>query len=285
MRILIGLNNKANKNLIVNWIGLRYQLDIMEQKEDLNKEFDLLIVDGPVLEQLKDNIKARKGAETPVFLPVLLITNRDNVKFITKQLWVTVDEIILTPIEKLELSARIEILLRARRLSLITQKMAITDPLTGLYNRRHFFVITEREICKVKRNGGSITCLMMDIDHFKRVNDTYGHTIGDIVLKEVARRIKSCLRDFDIVARYGGEEFVAIIVDSNLSIGQKIAERIRQRVSEKPIELKNNIKLPVSISIGVSSQKAPDIDLDSLLQSADKNLYKAKESGRNKIVY
>ena len=177
MKILIGLNNKANKNLIVNWIGLRYQLDIMEQKEDLNKEFDLLIVDGPVLEQLKDNIKARKDTETPVFLPVLLITNRDNVKFITKQLWVTVDEIILTPIEKLELSARIEILLRARRLSLITQKMAITDPLTGLYNRRHFFVITEREISKVKRNGGSITCLMMDIDHFKKVNDTYGHTI------------------------------------------------------------------------------------------------------------
>ena len=285
MKILIGLNNKANKNLIVNWIGLRYQLDIMEQKEDLNKEFDLLIVDGPVLEQLKDNIKARKDTETPVFLPVLLITNRDNVKFITKQLWVTVDEIILTPIEKLELSARIEILLRARRLSLITQKMAITDPLTGLYNRRHFFVITEREISKVKRNGGSITCLMMDIDHFKKVNDTYGHIIGDIVLKEVARRIKSCLRDFDIVARYGGEEFVAIIVDTNLTIAQKIAERIRQRVSEKPIELENNIKLPVSISIGVSSQKAPNIDLHTLIQNADKNLYRAKEFGRNRVVY
>ncbi|WP_461833208.1 GGDEF domain-containing protein [Desulfothermus sp.] len=285
MKILIGLNNKANKNLIVKWIGMRYQLDIMEQKEDLNKEFDLLIVDGPVLEELKDNIKSRKDTETPVFLPVLLITNRDNVKFITKQLWVTVDEIILTPIEKLELSARIEILLRARRLSLLTQKMAITDPLTGLYNRRHFFVIAEREICKVKRNGGSIICLMMDIDHFKRVNDTYGHTVGDIVLKEVAQRIKSCLRDFDIVARYGGEEFVAIIVDLNSSIAKKIAERIRQRVSEKPIEVENNISLPVSISIGVSSQKAPNIDLNTLIKNADKNLYRAKESGRNRIVY
>ncbi|OCC16396.1 diguanylate cyclase/phosphodiesterase (GGDEF & EAL domains) with PAS/PAC sensor(s) [Dissulfuribacter thermophilus] len=284
MKVLLSVKNKKNLELLVNWISTKYQVAVMEKPEDIGKEFDLLIVDGQVFEEHRELIKSRKEAEGPVFLPVLLVTNREKVRYITNQLWVTLDEIILTPIEKVELAARIEILLRARRLSLETQLMALTDPLTGIHNRRHFFVVAEREMQKLRRKSRSAACLLIDIDHFKAVNDVHGHLIGDQVLIAVAQRIKSCVRDFDLLARFGGEEFVLFLVETDLPGAIKVAERVRKEVAKSPIRVKSGEEIPITVSIGVSAYDGDDLDVEGLVEQADIALYHAKRTGRNRVM-
>jgi len=151
MKIGLWVSNPKNKELILKWIGTKYDTMEIKRYSDINEDLDLIITDGLMLKENRERIKARKEIESPLFLPVLLITNRDDVKFVTSQLWIVVDEIILTPIEKVELAARIEILLRARKLSIQCYNMVNTDPLTGLYNRRYFFKVAEIEISKLNR--------------------------------------------------------------------------------------------------------------------------------------
>ncbi len=284
MKILLGIHNKKNTELLEKWIGSKYPVTLLNSDKELNQEFDLLIVDGPNIKTLQESIRARKNSDVPIFLPVLLITNRENVRYITNQLWITVDEIILTPIERVELAARIEILLRARRLSLETHRLSITDPLTGIYNRRYFFEISQRDIGKIKRKNSSAACLMIDIDHFKLINDTFGHPVGDKVLVDLANKIKSCIRDIDIVARYGGEEFVVFLPETDLSGAIKVAERIRREISKAPFKVNSKVEVPVSVSIGVSFLEGNNVDLTKLLYIADNALYEAKRMGRNRVV-
>lgn len=285
MKIGMWIINEINKQLLINWIGGKYNLIEIKRHSDLNDDLDLIIVDGLNMKMNIERIKTRKAAETPVFLPVLLITNRENVKYITNQLWIVVDEIILTPIEKVELAARIEILLRARKLSITCQTLAITDSLTGLYNRRHFFKLAEIEVSKLKRNKRPASCHMIDIDHFKNINDTYGHIVGDSVLIEVGKRIKQGIRDYDILARYGGEEFVVFLPETDLEEAMLVAERVRANIVGSKIEINEKTKIPLSVSIGISSAKGEDIVLYELINKADKALYLAKERGRNRVGF
>ncbi len=284
MKIGILVHNKNNKNLLFDLIGKKYELMEIKRDSDLYEDLDLIIVDGLNMNKFKEKIKSRKSAEAPVFLPVLLVTNRENVKYITSQLWIIIDELILTPIEKVELAARIEILLRARNLSTMCQNLAITDPLTGLYNRRHFFKLAEIEISKLKRNKRPCSCFMIDIDNFKSINDTYGHIVGDKVLLEVGKRVKQGIRDYDILARYGGEEFIVFLPEIDLDKAVGVAERIRKNIASSKIEINDEVKIPVTVSIGVASAKGEDVILDKLIKNADKALYLAKYEGKNRVT-
>lgn len=163
-------------------------------------------------------------------------------------------------------------------------ELSLKDPLTGLSNRRYFQSVLMREIEMVARSGEPALLLMLDIDHFKSVNDSYGHPVGDLVLQGVAKALASCVRPMDTVARFGGEEFVIILPSCQGLYGQQVAERIRETVGALSVPLTSGEQLKVTISIGGAYaprwvRSTPQLWLDR----ADIELYRAKTEGRNRV--
>ena len=156
------------------------------------------------------------------------------------------------------------------------EEMAITDGLTALYNRRYLEQRLGQEFKRAKRNHTSLSCMLLDIDHFKSINDTHGHDAGDVVLKNVSQTIKSNVRDYDIVGRYGGEEFIIVLPHTSIGMAKRMAERLRKKVKE----LKTD-DIAVTISVGVTRNAADDSSAEDIVKRADINLYQAKENGRD----
>lgn len=164
-----------------------------------------------------------------------------------------------------------------------TKHLSVTDPLTGLYNRRNLDVHLEREFLRAKRYKNDLSIAVIDIDFFKKVNDTYGHICGDYVLKEVSYMILETFRKTDLIFRYGGEEFVALLTETPVEKALIPLERLRQSIESHPFSYNgNNIK--VTISIGVNANKEDIENASEFLDCADKALYYAKEHGRNQII-
>lgn len=170
-----------------------------------------------------------------------------------------------------------------RRLERQLEQMATTDQLTGALNRHAFFSDAAREITRARRYNHPLAVLMIDLDHFKEVNDTYGHAVGDEVLRQFAHSCMEILRDTDILGRMGGEEFAAILVETDQSQAAAIGERLREAVERTPITAENDISVSITVSIGVSMLRDGDTET-SMLDRADKRLYEAKRTGRNKLV-
>jgi diguanylate cyclase (GGDEF)-like protein len=164
------------------------------------------------------------------------------------------------------------------------QVQAQTDYLTGLFNRRRFVELAERELARSIRFQRPFTLLMIDIDHFKTVNDTWGHSVGDVVLQQVAQLIRDTLREEDIFGRMGGEEFAAAIVETDGAGAMEVAERLCATVADAVIVPQGGERIQVSISIGLSQLNGRNIAFDSLLNEADSAMYDAKESGRNRVL-
>ena len=163
-------------------------------------------------------------------------------------------------------------------------QMANYDAVTGILNKHAFTRRLKEEFSYAKRSKWGIAILMIDIDFFKKVNDTYGHMAGDYVLSGVAKRIEETIRDEDILARYGGEEFVAILRGTDLDGAKKLAERIRKLVEAKPFAFEKNC-IPITISVGVSHFDGKNFDnAKELVEHADKCLYTSKETGRNRVT-
>ena len=165
----------------------------------------------------------------------------------------------------------------------VLRKIATNDGLTGIYNRRSFDTIIAREFDRAARYGRELSLLIIDIDHFKRVNDTFGHVAGDDVLKALAANLSKQLRSNDHLARYGGEEFVIILPETPLEMAHLLAERIRTSAGEKDYSVGGSQTSHVTLSIGVSSFPAQSATLEELVHHADSALYKAKETGRNRV--
>ncbi|MEH6725520.1 MAG: GGDEF domain-containing protein [Hyphomicrobiales bacterium] len=159
----------------------------------------------------------------------------------------------------------------------------MNDPLTLLPNRRKFFEVGEREMARRKRTGADLSVLMIDIDHFKNVNDTAGHAMGDHILQSLAKVLADSLRAIDLAGRLGGEEFAVLLPDTSSVGAQRVAEKIRTNIEAMPIEEWTDIYGPITVSIGcaVADQNG---GLTELLSMADDALYKAKEQGRNRVV-
>lgn len=163
------------------------------------------------------------------------------------------------------------------------QKLAITDGLTGVYVRRHLLDRLDGELDRSKRFGFKLSFLMIDIDYFKNFNDSYGHLVGDVVLKQVAETIRSSVREVDLVGRYGGEEFGVLLIETDESLAFMVAERIRRSVEEKEFKAYDE-KLKVTVSIGCSTYSYYEVgDASMIIESADSALYQAKRQGRNKV--
>ncbi len=162
--------------------------------------------------------------------------------------------------------------------------ISLRDPLTGLSNRRFIRAVLESEIDRVARSGEAALLLMLDIDHFKQVNDRHGHGAGDIVLQSVARTLERCLRPMDSVARYGGEEFAIVLPACQFGFGRVIAERVRRAVESTPIVISPTLSLYVTVSIGGAFALQWIRSTAQLwTERADAELYRAKADGRNRI--
>lgn len=163
------------------------------------------------------------------------------------------------------------------------QELTITDSLTQVYSRRYFLEKLEEEINRSKKFKLSFSFLMVDIDYFKNINDNYGHLVGDVILREVAKLIKDSIRQIDFMGRYGGEELSVILTETDKKEAQIVAERIREAVESKQI-IAYDESLKVTISIGISLFPTDAAENIALIDKADQALYQAKQSGRNKVV-
>jgi len=164
------------------------------------------------------------------------------------------------------------------------RKLATTDSLTSIWNRRYFRSLAKRELDRTNRYGGELALMMIDLDHFKRINDTYGHAVGDEALKMVAAIGRATLRRIDMFARYGGEEFVIALPETSLEQALQVAERLRLTLNETPITTETEAKpLYMTVSIGLTVTGPGSADLNTLLKQADEALYQAKDNGRNRV--
>ena len=164
------------------------------------------------------------------------------------------------------------------------QRQAITDELTGIYNRRHFMYRAEEEVQRMRRYGGAGSLLMLDLDSFKRVNDVFGHPVGDTVLQSVTEICQQMLRCNDVFGRIGGEEFAILLMETDVEQAKLVAERVRKSIEEAVFFAKADQAITLSVSIGVTQYNSPDDTLLQLLSRADNALYAAKNGGRNRVV-
>ena len=181
------------------------------------------------------------------------------------------------------IAERLGRIIERHRAEQLLMKLATTDPLTGLFNRRHFFDLAEMEIVRSKRYGHPLACIMFDIDFFKRINDSYGHLFGDRVLQAMVWRCRENIRRVDIFARYGGDEFVILLPETGLRRGKQLTGRLCSDFQERPLKIEER-EIPITLSMGLASMPGNgSLALDALLNRADQALYAAKEKGRNQV--
>ncbi len=225
-------------------------------------------------------------------VPILLLADAEDRARILRGLDLGVNDYILRPIDRNELVARVRTQLRRKRYADSLRdnvqaaiELAVVDALTGLNNRRFLETHLAQALEKAARKGRPLSLMILDIDHFKAVNDTYGHDAGDEVLKVFARRIKRVLRGSDLICRLGGEEFVVVMPDTPLAIAERVAERVRAAVEseEFPIAPGGVRRIAVTTSIGIA-ERGQEADADALLQRSDRALYASKTAGRNRVT-
>ena len=212
---------------------------------------------------------------------IIIALSSVSEKYISSTLLkVGANDFLHKPFVEEELMCRIDNNIKNAMLIDEIKDMAFKDVLTNLYNRRYFFDIAEKMYQTSKRENKEISILMCDIDHFKKVNDTYGHQTGDLIIKNVAKVLINSIRKNDVAARYGGEEFVILLYDCPIKFSRLIGEKIRKTIENLEIIDENNAKIKFTISIGISNKGS---SLEDMIKHADEMLYKAKET-RNKVV-
>jgi len=223
-------------------------------------------------------------------LPILGIVDPDARERLVKALDLGLNDVLTRPIDAQELTARVRSQVKAKRYADFLRsnldqslEMAVTDQLTGLHNRRYMVGQLEALVSRTAEGGEPVAALMIDIDHFKAINDGRGHASGDEVLRQFALRLSACVRAIDVPCRYGGEEFTVIMPDTHLEDARRIADRIRRQVAGSAFDLPG-APLMVTISIGVAATSGANDSAEALLKRADEAVYEAKAAGRNVVI-
>jgi two-component system cell cycle response regulator len=242
---------------------------------------DLVLLDlmMPVLDgfEVCRRIKSDPATE---HVPVIMVTAFDDVDNLVKGFEAGADDFVTKPFSGRAVMERVRLQLRRKRHYESVLEQSMTDPLTSAFNRRYFQAHARRLAARCRTAGEPIAVLMIDVDDLKVINTDHGHMAGDHVLKEVVDRAKLALRPSDLVARMGGDEFAVVMPETDLNAALQIAERLRGRVADTPIE-----SVAATVSIGVAASR-PDAkeELDAVLRRADAALYKAKGAGGNRVI-
>jgi diguanylate cyclase (GGDEF)-like protein len=216
---------------------------------------------------------------------IILLTAKDEQKDLIKGFSAGADDYIRKPFNHLELKARLKTGKRIIDLQKQLQEQASRDSLTELWNRKRMFRILDKEINRANRDNLPVAIIMIDIDKFKSINDSHGHQVGDLVLKEVANVLKKSVRNYDEICRYGGDELLIILPNCNVAKTESVAERLRQNMNKHRID-SDTVSLNVTLSFGGASTESysSDITSEALIMAADKALLEAKNKGRNRVV-
>jgi diguanylate cyclase (GGDEF)-like protein len=285
-RLLDTILKKWGYEVVIAYNGGQAWAEL--QKEDAPR---LAILDWmmPEMDGVEVCGKVRERTDAP-YVYILLLSAKSQREDLVKGMESGADDYITKPFDANELKVR----LRAGRriLDLQTQLMsaqealrdqAARDPLTGIWNRNALFDVFRRELARADREGNQLTIVMLDIDHFKNLNDTHGHMAGDAVLREFTSRITASLRPYDAVGRYGGEEFLVVLPGCSVEAGMKHADRLRGLITDLPFDTSEG-RHTVTCSLGVASTSSTNPkDPDSLIRAADAALYRAKRNGRNRV--
>lgn len=296
-RILVVDDDPNNLRLVAETLdGLGYALetatDGVQAIERVRESApDLLILDVmmPKMNGL-EVCRIVKSLSADAFIPIILVTVKGDVDSKVTGLKLGADDYLAKPYNPLELRARVASMLRIKALQdKINSKrreleaLSMTDDLTGLYNHRAMQQRLKDEFMRAQRYNDPLSLLMIDVDHFKKVNDRYGHLFGDYVLSELAQVLGTCVREIDLLARYGGEEFLVILPQTHFSGSLAVAERIWRTVAKHDFH-DNNITHPITVSVGISFYPNKNVStVDQLVAFADQALYQAKREGRNRI--
>ncbi|MEE9567692.1 MAG: diguanylate cyclase [Desulfobacteria bacterium] len=255
-----------------------------EQPDIILLDLIMPIMDGyEVCEHLKEDDSTKE-------IPIIMVTSKAETADKVKGLEMGALDYVAKPFDEGELIARVNIHLRLRELYVTVQEqnrrlqeMANRDGLTGLYNHRYFHEQLSQDFLRAKRYHENLSCILFDIDFFKKFNDTYGHQTGDVVLRALATVIQRATRESDLAARYGGEEFAIVLYYTDGAAAYQAAERLRTMVESHEVQDNGNV-LRVTISVGVATFPHEKIhDSKELIEHADQALYKAKDNGRNRV--
>jgi two-component system, cell cycle response regulator len=298
-RILVVDDNPDNVEIIAT--RLRFRGYDMQEASDGYQALDLVQKNPPdliLLDVMLPDIdgyeisRRIKGDESLPYIPIILVTARDSTQDKVMGLDAGADDYLTKPINFPELEARVRSMLRIKRLqdeleekNRELERLSISDGLTGLFNHRHIHGLLKDEFERVQRTGDKLTVAMLDLDHFKAVNDTHGHQAGDRVLEELAQILRDTAREIDRLGRYGGEEFMALLPETDIEDGAVFVERVRREVARRAFDIGDGRTLQMTISAGVAT--FPDERINSpetLVRLANEALYAAKTGGRDRIV-
>jgi two-component system, cell cycle response regulator len=294
-RVLVVDDNPRQAERIVAELSVEHRpvLETEPEKALMTAQgpVDLVIVNAcaKAWDGLRLAAQLRSGEatrQTPI-LALLDIAERPRV---VKALEIGVNDLLGRPVDPQELAARVRTQIKRKRYTDFLRnnldqslELAVTDQLTGLHNRRYMMSQLRALCARAARGGEPVSVLIVDLDHFKQINDGYGHDAGDEVLREFAVRLATNVRAIDLPCRYGGEEFVIVMPDTGLADAQRIAERIRMHVGQAPVRVGKD-QLAVTVSVGVAASLGAEDGPDLLLKRADEALYEAKSKGRNRVV-
>ncbi len=291
-KILIVEDSMLQRQILIRWLTKHNYIPISannakEAREIIPKEdieivlLDWELPDGTGIDLINDILSSSPTG----WLPIIMVTSHTEPEKMKEAIEAGATDFIRKPAEEIELLARIYSALRIKTLQDLLRDTAIKDALTGLYNRRYMDERIDQEFQRCKRYNHPMSVAMIDIDYFKKVNDTYGHDVGDQVLKTLASELKTKLRKSDILSRYGGEEFVVVLPETGLVESKNALEKVREYISTLAIQDDTGKTFQISFSGGVAGGDLSSITSPfDLLKIADKNLYDAKHQGRNRII-
>lgn len=298
VRVLLADDDRLGRTLLERWLR-EWGYDVVSVGDgeealarlEADPELRLAILDWvmPKMTGPEACHKIRSGAREP-YVYVVLLTARDDKEHVIQGLEAGADDYITKPCNPLELKVRLRagqrVIELQRELIAAREKLryeAMHDALTGLFNRGAILGRLEQELARRARTRSHVTVITADIDHFKNVNDTYGHPAGDAVLREASRRLRCTVRTYDSLGRVGGEEFLYVGSECALRDGQHVAERLRRMLGAGPVQV-GNVAIKISGSFGVAStEQAEHATVEALLRAADAALYRAKQAGRDRV--
>lgn len=297
-RTLVMDDRPTSLKRITETLSENHHVTVAESQQELIElagagDFDFIVVSLTLQEY--DGLRLcsqLRSLEATRQTPILAIVEEGDTPRLVRALDMGVNDYLVRPIERNELVARARSQLRRKRYQDYLRdkfqqglELAITDGLTGLYNRRYMEGHLATLVEEAANTGKPVSLLIFDIDHFKSVNDTYGHAAGDAVLKQFADRIAKNVRGIDLACRLGGEEFVVVMPDTDIGYATSVAERLRQCIAAKPFRIDEEGRmLDVTVSIGIAMTNGPKDTVARLLERADQGLYRAKREGRNRVA-